>query len=383
MSGARASAVVYDLCLTARAGDPGSARWARRTLTRIGLRVRVAGVVDRSDERTSPAAIDASDSRLVVSLRGPADRASADVDAPFGTHPWITMLAPGCRLDPSAVREPGSSVVDLRDGLTRRQLRQLTSAIVCGASEADTDADPTRPLDAAALACASIASYDRIADQFADQWCAHPPVAPLQKLLAQLPRGAAVLDAGCGPGHHASYLADHGHDVIGVDLSTRMLEIARRRDRRITFERHDARRLPFAPSTFDAVWCAAMPMHVPSEHLLRFLCGLRRVVKPGGVVGINLPIGRESELLDLDADQRFCQGYRSAREVADALRRAGLLVVDQDVGQTTRATGGLDLRVTWLTVLARADGHRPKVGSDVRRSIVGSEGPSTWRPSST
>ncbi len=46
---------------------------------------------------------------------------------------------------------------------------------------------------------------------------------------ADFPRGGRVLDAGCGPGLVSSGLLDAGLHVVGVDLSTEMIERARRR----------------------------------------------------------------------------------------------------------------------------------------------------------
>jgi len=44
---------------------------------------------------------------------------------------------------------------------------------------------------------------------------------------AMAPRGAHILDAGCGPGRHASWLAGRGHRVVGVDLDPDLIDIAR------------------------------------------------------------------------------------------------------------------------------------------------------------
>src|SRR3954468_3410094 len=43
---------------------------------------------------------------------------------------------------------------------------------------------------------------------------------------AMLPRGSAVLDAGCGPGRIGGYLASVGHDVVGVDVDPVLIDAA-------------------------------------------------------------------------------------------------------------------------------------------------------------
>lgn len=41
--------------------------------------------------------------------------------------------------------------------------------------------------------------------------------------------GKRVLDAGCGPGVYSEWLVDHGAEVVGVDVSPKMVELANRR----------------------------------------------------------------------------------------------------------------------------------------------------------
>jgi SAM-dependent methyltransferase len=65
--------------------------------------------------------------------------------------------------------------------------------------------------------------------------------------------GHRVLDVGCGPGRHAIALGRRGIEVVGVDISQRFVDIARRdAPPVVTFERLDARALPF-DGEFDAV----------------------------------------------------------------------------------------------------------------------------------
>lgn len=43
---------------------------------------------------------------------------------------------------------------------------------------------------------------------------------------AMAPRGARILDAGCGPGRHGGYLAGQGHQVVGVDVDPVLIAAA-------------------------------------------------------------------------------------------------------------------------------------------------------------
>jgi len=88
-----------------------------------------------------------------------------------------------------------------------------------------------------------------------------------------------VLEVGCGWGELAEWIArDTGAEVVAVDLSPRMVELARRRgvDARVG----DAEQLPFADGEFDAAVAAWMLYHVPNRD--RAIAELARVLRPGG-----------------------------------------------------------------------------------------------------
>jgi len=52
--------------------------------------------------------------------------------------------------------------------------------------------------------------------------------AAAHELLARMPTGGRILDVGCGDGSTARLLVDAGHEVVGLDLSPAMVELARR-----------------------------------------------------------------------------------------------------------------------------------------------------------
>src|SRR3954454_18992837 len=67
------------------------------------------------------------------------------------------------------------------------------------------------------------------------------------------PPGRRTLDLGCGEGRLSRDLKAIGHDVVGVDVASAMLEAAREADPSIETHLADAAALPFHDGSFDCV----------------------------------------------------------------------------------------------------------------------------------
>jgi SAM-dependent methyltransferase len=89
-----------------------------------------------------------------------------------------------------------------------------------------------------------------------------------------------ALDAACGTGRFAEFLAKCGHRVIGVDSSPDMLAYARRRVPGGEFRVGDLNRLPLPDDSVDIIVCALALVHVP--RLEPVLAEFARVLRPGG-----------------------------------------------------------------------------------------------------
>jgi ubiquinone/menaquinone biosynthesis C-methylase UbiE len=122
-----------------------------------------------------------------------------------------------------------------------------------------------------------------------------PAIRQAIRALAPAP-GSSGLDAGCGIGQHAIWLAEAvgpGGVVTGLDLSPDNLEAARRLTAessvagRLTFVPGDLLRLPFADASFDWTWCAdtLWPVAVAADPAAG-VRELARVVRPGGMVAL-------------------------------------------------------------------------------------------------
>lgn len=98
-------------------------------------------------------------------------------------------------------------------------------------------------------------------------------------ILDGLPVGTA-LDAACGSGRHAVYLAELGHQVIGIDESPEMLEQASKRVPRADLQRAGLDRIPLADNTVDTIVCGLALAHVAD--LEPVMAEFARVLRPGG-----------------------------------------------------------------------------------------------------
>jgi len=107
------------------------------------------------------------------------------------------------------------------------------------------------------------ALFDSKADTY-DSWYMTPLGAYEDELESALVfkhagvvRGKTVLDVGCGTGLYSIRFSEAGADVTAVDISSRMIEIARRkaqdRGQYIWFDQADMSKLPYENRTFDMV----------------------------------------------------------------------------------------------------------------------------------
>lgn len=131
-------------------------------------------------------------------------------------------------------------------------------------------------------------AYQRLADHYAAKIDTKPHNAYLDRpaMLGLLPdvNGKRVLDAGCGPGVYAEELVARGADVVGIDVSDRMLEHAAERLKgRVRLERVDMTQPLelFSDGEFDVVNAPLCLDYIKDwTPLFR---EFHRILKPGGV----------------------------------------------------------------------------------------------------
>jgi ubiquinone/menaquinone biosynthesis C-methylase UbiE len=135
----------------------------------------------------------------------------------------------------------------------------------------------------------TISIYDDIAEWYDDWVGTHSmsvdPFFPAVEALMGEVAGRHVCDLACGQGRVARHLAGLGASVVGIDLSGKLLAIARRHEDMeplgIEYRQADAQSLDgVANDTFDGVVCHMALMDIPDlEPTLR---SVARILRPDG-----------------------------------------------------------------------------------------------------
>ena len=137
--------------------------------------------------------------------------------------------------------------------------------------------------------------------------------------LAGVRPGDRVLDAGCGLGGTALWLAlERGASVCGITLVPsevrRARDHARRRgiSGRVRFELADFTDTPFADSRFDVAWALESLCHAPRK--AAFYREMARLLRPGGrlVVGEYIRVRRPAEAIDEALLREWFEGWAIA-----------------------------------------------------------------------
>jgi len=139
-------------------------------------------------------------------------------------------------------------------------------------------------------------SYDAVADDYTARIAAELQHKPFDRMLLdqfaeQVRDLGLVADIGCGPGHVARYLHDRGVRVVGIDLSPRMIECARKLHPNIEFQQADMEALPVPNGTWAGIVAFYSLIHVPRDRVVPALRQFRRVLRPRGLLLLAFHIG--------------------------------------------------------------------------------------------
>ncbi|MEZ5377014.1 MAG: class I SAM-dependent methyltransferase [Acidimicrobiales bacterium] len=175
-------------------------------------------------------------------------------------------------------------------------------------------------------------SYDAPARRYLDHVGGEMHHASLERSALQLfadlaGPDALTIDAGCGPGHITSFLADRGlQKICGIDLSPEMIALAQASFPAIDFRVGELAMLPVADGGVDAVVSRHSIIHTEPPQLEAVFTEFARVLVPGGLLFVSFFAVSESSEHGEPFDHAVCTAYQlDPSTVAGMLSAVGIV----------------------------------------------------------
>lgn len=184
-------------------------------------------------------------------------------------------------------------------------------------------------------------AYDGLAETY-DR--ANRSIEDIEGILEAFTRnlkGRLVLDVGCGHGRDAEYFTEQGLDVVGLDLSSELIRIARRKAREACLILADMRRPPFRDRCFDGAWVCASFHHLVKDDAPEAVKEFTRVLGDNAVAHFSVKRG---SFTGFETRNRYRGGPRyysfyTGEELMKLITEAGLKVKHSNITAEEKLDG--------------------------------------------
>jgi len=170
--------------------------------------------------------------------------------------------------------------------------------------------------------------YNQCAKDYADNRDLFKNQKYLEDLVKELPKGASVLDIGCGSGVPIDkFLFEKGFKVTGVDISEEMIKLARENLPGNDYLVKDMAGIDFPTDSFNAVVSFYAIFHIPREEHLPLLKKLHTFLKTGGYLLITMGSSDwEGTEDDFHGAKMFWSHYDKDKNV-ELVKQAGFQII--------------------------------------------------------
>ncbi|TCD01666.1 class I SAM-dependent DNA methyltransferase [Pedobacter psychroterrae] len=166
---------------------------------------------------------------------------------------------------------------------------------------------------------------------------------------------ASILDIACGPGNIVKYLLDRkpDYDILGIDLSSKMLSLALINNPKAKFELMDCRDIDQIEQKFDGITCGFCLPYLTGEEAADLIANTAGLLKPGGVFYLSTMEQDEDNKsryqVASTGDQVFVN-YHQEEYLSNALRQSGFEILSID---RFDSPGQGELKITDLVLIGK------------------------------
>lgn len=173
-----------------------------------------------------------------------------------------------------------------------------------------------------------VSIYNKIANKYHKTF--FTPSNYLDDFLRYIPKKRKILDIGCGVGVDSSYVKSKGYIPTGIDISKKMLEIAKKNNPQLDFRLSDMRKLNFKNDSYNGIIVSYSLIHIPKNEVPKVISNFYKILKKNGIIYLGLQSGKSREVF---IDEPFKHGENlflnimSLKEIKEILEKEGFRII--------------------------------------------------------
>lgn len=175
-----------------------------------------------------------------------------------------------------------------------------------------------------------LAAYDSIAEKYDEcLWDDMPYNDYIDSFLTLL-KGKNILDIGCAMGSFTKYVADKGYIVDGIDLSPKMIEIAKRKVSNVNFYVMDMTNIQI-DKKYDGLMMINSTIHIPKSETVAMFKSFKNLLVDDGIIFIILQEGDGEKYVVEPLDPEFKEfvNFYRVEEIENVFNECGLEIIDK------------------------------------------------------
>lgn len=174
--------------------------------------------------------------------------------------------------------------------------------------------------------------YDKVAENYSATRDQFNNVKYLDKLNTFLKPNSTILDIGCGAGLPIDkYLVDHGHKVIGIDISKKQIELTKKNVPQGEFFVKDMSDIKIGEYQVDAVVSFYAISHIPREEHESLFQKINSFLPEGGLLLVTMGAGEYEGLEDNFFGTKMWWSHFGADKNRQIIQNAGFEILLDEI----------------------------------------------------
>lgn len=158
-------------------------------------------------------------------------------------------------------------------------------------------------------------------------------------------KNADILDIACGPGNITKYVLDRNPDynMLGIDLSSKMLDLAQINNPTAQFQLMDCKEINKIEKRFDGIMCGFCLPYLTREEAIELIANTSEILKPNGVFYLSTmedDYAKSGLIISSLGDQVYLN-YHQADYLTKAFEENNFEIIDMKRFKSTDKDGAM------------------------------------------